>query len=267
MPAAFETFVLGALFGVSIAAPVGPIGILCIQRTLSNGWRSGVVSGLGAATADAVYGAIVAFGVTAISSLLLTYASPLRLVGGLLLLVLGVQTLRQAPATESAEESNGRGLVSDYTTTLALTLANPVTILAFVAIVTGYSVAVGSAVEAGALVVGVFLGSVAQHEQTTCFVYDARASGRDEAVVCVVPEAVKARARDCQCLFVHVGQVAIVPAQALVETRGFSLGVRSAGHEPTVRFARENATGLAEVLDFRGLWVCASRLQGVGCGV
>ncbi|WP_332898434.1 LysE family translocator [Haladaptatus sp. CMSO5] len=161
MPAPLETFVLGAVFGVSIAAPVGPIGILCIQRTLTRGWRSGVVSGLGAASADAMYGAVVAFGVTAISSLLLAYASPLRLVGGLLLIGLGVQTLRAPPATEPAGESSGRGLVSDYTTTLALTLSNPVTILAFVAIVTGYSVAVGSAVEAGALVAGVFLGSVA----------------------------------------------------------------------------------------------------------
>jgi threonine/homoserine/homoserine lactone efflux protein len=161
MPTALQTFVLGALFGVSIAAPVGPIGILCIQRTLSNGWHSGVVSGLGAASADAVYGSIVAFGVTAISSLLLAYSTPLRLIGGLLLIGLGVRTLREAPATESAAESSGRGLLSDYTTTLALTLANPVTILAFVAIVTGYSVAVGSAVEAGTLVAGVFLGSVA----------------------------------------------------------------------------------------------------------
>ncbi|WP_336361168.1 LysE family translocator [Haladaptatus sp. ZSTT2] len=161
MPAPLETFVLGAVFGVSIAAPVGPIGILCIQRTLTRGWRSGVVSGLGAASADAMYGAVVAFGVTVISSLLLAYASPLRLVGGLLLICLGVQTLRASPATEPADESSGCGLVSDYTTTLALTLANPVTILAFVAIVTGYSVAVGSAVEAGALVAGVFLGSVA----------------------------------------------------------------------------------------------------------
>lgn len=161
MPAALETFFLGAVFGISIAAPVGPIGILCIQRTLSNGWQSGVASGLGAASADAVYGSIVAFGVTTISSLLLTYASPLRVAGGLLLIGLGIQTLRQTPATDSAEESGGRGLVSDYTRTLALTLANPVTILAFVAIVTGYSVAVGSFIKAGALVVGIFLGSVA----------------------------------------------------------------------------------------------------------
>ncbi|MFC6797499.1 MULTISPECIES: LysE family translocator [unclassified Haladaptatus] len=160
MSTAMETFGLGLVFGVSIAAPVGPIGILCIQRTLERGFPSGFVSGLGAATADALYGALVAFGATVVAAVLVTHAAALRLGGGLLLVALGVQTARRAPAARPAGVPTGTSLARDYATTLALTLGNPATILAFAAVVTGFGVAVGSVVEAGALVAGVFTGSV-----------------------------------------------------------------------------------------------------------
>ncbi len=91
-------FFRGLVIGFSIAAPVGPIGVLCIRRTLANGKISGLVSGLGAATADALYGCVAGFGLTFISSLLIDQQMWLRLFGGLFLCYLGVKTLLSQPA-------------------------------------------------------------------------------------------------------------------------------------------------------------------------
>jgi len=91
-------FLKGLVIGFSVAAPVGPIGILCINRTLSKGRLHGFVSGLGAATADALYGCIAAFGLTFITTFLLTQKSLLQLVGGLILSYLGVKTFLSQPS-------------------------------------------------------------------------------------------------------------------------------------------------------------------------
>ncbi|HEV7126424.1 MAG TPA: LysE family transporter, partial [Ktedonobacterales bacterium] len=88
----------GAVLGFAIAAPVGPIGVLCIRRTLANGRVNGLVSGLGAATADASYGAVAAFGLTAISSLLLSQRVWIHLIGAIFLAYLGIRTLLARPA-------------------------------------------------------------------------------------------------------------------------------------------------------------------------
>lgn len=150
----------GIVLGVSIAAPVGPIGVLCIQRTLAKGRRSGFVSGLGAASADAVYGAIAGFGITALSSLFLDYQTGIRLGGGLLLLYLGVQSFRAEPAEAAASTSDVRTLAQDYGSTFLLTITNPVTILAFVGIFAGLGVGIsGDYLDAAVLVAGVFAGS------------------------------------------------------------------------------------------------------------
>ena len=152
--------VQGLVLGVSIAAPVGPIGVLCIQRTLSKGRLSGFVSGLGAASADAVYGAIAGFGITVISSFLLDYQTGIRLGGGLLLILLGVQSFRAEPAATAPATADRQGLASDYGSTFLLTITNPVTILAFVGIFTGLGVGVsGAYTDAAVLVAGVFFGS------------------------------------------------------------------------------------------------------------
>ena len=152
----------GFLLGLAIAAPVGPIGVLCIRRTLAQGRAIGFVSGLGAATADAIYGCIAAFGLTAISALLVRQQDMLRLLGGLFLCYLGVRTLLTRPTDQSAV-AKGQGLGGAYFSTLLLTLTNPITILAFVAVFAGLGV--GSAGNgygaAAAIVVGVFLGSSA----------------------------------------------------------------------------------------------------------
>ncbi|MDJ1181095.1 LysE family translocator [Roseofilum sp. BLCC_M91] len=126
----------GLIIGFSIAAPVGPIGILCIRRTLSQGKIAGLVSGLGAATADGFYGCIAGFGLTFISNLLIEHQIGLRLIGGLFLCYLGLQTFRSSPSKEEAK-IDGKTLWRAYVSTLFLTLTNPLTILSFAAIFAG----------------------------------------------------------------------------------------------------------------------------------
>jgi len=154
-------FVLrGLLLGLSIAAPVGPIGVLCIRRTLSAGRGMGLASGLGAATADATYGAVAAFGLTVVSSFLISQQMWLRLLGGAFLCYLGARTFLAAPATEAARAGGGN-LAGAYVSTFFLTITNPLTILSFAAIFAGLGLG-GMGTDAGAalgLVLGVFLGS------------------------------------------------------------------------------------------------------------
>jgi threonine/homoserine/homoserine lactone efflux protein len=152
--------VRGLIIGFSIAAPVGPIGILCIRRTLANGRSSGLISGLGAATADAMYGAVAGFGLTAISTFLVNQQTWLRIIGGLFLCWLGLKTFLGKPAQESANVP-GAGLVADYVSTFFLTLTNPATILSFVAVFAGLGLAAtrNDYPAAARLVTGVFLGS------------------------------------------------------------------------------------------------------------
>jgi threonine/homoserine/homoserine lactone efflux protein len=155
-------FLRGLIIGFSIAAPVGPIGILCIRRTLSEGRASGFLSGLGAATADALYGCVAGFGLTVISGFLIDQRFWIQLIGGIFLLVLGIKTLRSVPA-ERAAAASGAGLAASYVSTLLLTLTNPMTILSFAAIFAALGVAdTGGDLSAAArLVLGVFIGSAA----------------------------------------------------------------------------------------------------------
>ncbi|HEY5271214.1 MAG TPA: LysE family transporter [Anaerolineales bacterium] len=155
------TFLLrGLAIGFSIAAPVGPIGVLCIRRTLAEGWASGLVSGLGAASADAIYGCIAGFGLAFISNFLVSQQFWLRLIGGVFLCYLGLKTLLAKPA-EQASLGKGNGLIGAYASTFFLTLTNPMTIISFAAIFAGLGLAStsGNYVSAGVLVLGVFTGS------------------------------------------------------------------------------------------------------------
>ncbi len=153
-------FLKGLLIGVSVAAPVGPIGFLCIQRTLSRGMRYGFVSGLGAAAADAAYGAVAGFGLSAISAFMVAQADWARLVGGIFLLYLAGRIALTPPSENGSGPRNG-GLFVAFTSVFALTLTNPTTILSFAAIFAGLGLVEtgGDYGLAGVLVVGVFLGS------------------------------------------------------------------------------------------------------------
>ena len=153
-------FYKGLIIGFSIAAPVGPIGILCIKRTLSSGRIVGLLSGLGAATADAFYGSIAAFGLTFISNFLLQQQIWLRLVGGAFLCYLGIKTFLSQPSN-TLSQANQNSLLSAYGSTFILTLTNPLTILSFAAIFAGFGLAnAGGGYSTAAItVLGVFLGS------------------------------------------------------------------------------------------------------------
>lgn len=155
-------FLKGLLIGFSIAAPVGPIGVLCIRRTLADGRLSGLVSGLGAATADAVYGSIAGFGLTMISAFLIDQQIWIRLIGGAFLFYLGLKTFFTKPADQAAL-AKGKGRLSAYISTFFLTLTNPMTILSFAAIFAGLGLgtAAGDYASASVLIMGVFCGSAA----------------------------------------------------------------------------------------------------------
>jgi len=155
----FEILAKGIALGFSIAAPVGPIGVLCIRRSLHKGFRSGLVSGLGAASADAVYGTIAAAGLTLAADFLVKQQTWLSLLGGAFLLYLGIQTFRSPPPEMDSDEKGAGSLVSDYLSTFLLTLSNPVTIFSFIALFGGLSTGTGFPFSAFLLVLGVFSGS------------------------------------------------------------------------------------------------------------
>lgn len=150
-------FLKGFAVGLSIAAPVGPIGLLCIRRTLSSGWLMGLVTGLGAATADMVYGFVAAAGLTVVTEFLVGSRQPLQFAGGAALIWLGLTFVRSELLGERVSESSG-GLAAAYALTFLLTLTNPATILSFAAVMAGLG-AMGATGQTAALVIGVFVGS------------------------------------------------------------------------------------------------------------
>nr|BBH91344.1 lysine transporter LysE [Thermosporothrix sp. COM3] len=154
-------FIQGLFLGLTIAAVVGPMSILCMQRTLARGWLYGFISGIGIATADAVYGSIAGLGLTAISDFLLHYTFWFRLIGGLFLLYLGVKTIFKQ-ITDAIEKELAGGHIRAMLTTFLLTLTNPTTILSFAAIFAGLGAGFDQGNRWGALIIipGVFLGSL-----------------------------------------------------------------------------------------------------------
>lgn len=157
-----ELLVRGLILGFTIAAAVGPISLLCIRRTLAEGRAIGLASGMGVATADATYGAIAAFGLTAITDLLVEWRRPLGIAGGIFLLWLAWQTFRSVPGEAAVDPERGRSsLARAYLSILALTLTNPMTILSFAALFVGLGITGGDAAGATVLTLGVFLGSAA----------------------------------------------------------------------------------------------------------
>jgi threonine/homoserine/homoserine lactone efflux protein len=149
----------GYVLGLTIAAAVGPISLLCIRRTLAEGRLVGLVSGLGVATADATYGAVAAFGLTAITGLLVDWHRALGIVGGLFLLYLAWTTFRAVPGEAATTVDRRGGLLGAFLSTLGLTLTNPMTILSFGALFLGLGITGGNAAGATLLTIGVWLGS------------------------------------------------------------------------------------------------------------
>jgi threonine/homoserine/homoserine lactone efflux protein len=151
----------GIILGFSIAAPVGPIGILCIRRTLNEGMFIGFASGLGAATADAIYGSIAAFGLTVISTFLIKQQLLIHTLGSLFLLYIGWKTLRTIPRADSICNA-GQSVLMAYASTFLLTITNPMTILSFTAVFAGLSTGVNQENYnlTILMVIGIFTGSM-----------------------------------------------------------------------------------------------------------
>ncbi|MFI5399819.1 MAG: LysE family translocator [SAR324 cluster bacterium] len=157
-------YLKGMLIGLFIAAPVGPIAMLCISRTLRDGTLAGLATGLGAATADATYGIVAGFGITAIFAMMVEHEVYLKLVGGLLLCLMGLKVAIIPMALKPPDASRlGRlhgGLVVDFWSALFLTLANPLTLIAFAAAFAGMGQGgILTFSDAGDMVLGVFCGS------------------------------------------------------------------------------------------------------------
>jgi threonine/homoserine/homoserine lactone efflux protein len=158
-------FTRGFVIGLTVAMAIGPMSVLTMRRTIAHGRLYGLVSGLGIATADATYGAVAAFGLTAVTAALVGARTALGLVGGVFLVWLAIRTLRVRPAattttTATATATEDRpGLPGGYLSTYGLTMTNPTTILSFAAIFAGFGLAGGGLLDAVVLTVGVFLGS------------------------------------------------------------------------------------------------------------
>ncbi len=162
----FDLFLRGLAIGFAIAFALGPIGLLVIRRTVERGWAFGFLSGLGVAAADATYGAIAAFGLTAISGLLVGFDRALGLVGGTVLVVIAVRALHETLVTADAPVARAErgpldGPLGAFGSIDALTLTNPATILFFAAVFASLGAGTGGAAGAMSVVLGVFAGSVA----------------------------------------------------------------------------------------------------------
>lgn len=155
-----SAFAAAFAVGIAVAAPVGPVGLLCIQRTLRGGFAHGLASGLGVATADGLYAALAALGLAWVSRVAQSLQTPLAVAGGLLLVVLAYRAWAGAGEPgEAAVASDMKGLFGLYFSALALTLANPQTIMSFAAIMAGLGAAVASPSDGPVFVAGIALGS------------------------------------------------------------------------------------------------------------
>jgi threonine/homoserine/homoserine lactone efflux protein len=150
----------GFALGLAIAASPGPIFFLCLRRTLVKGWLNGLFSGFGVATADGFYAAVAAFGVGAITAVLIGERRWLALAGGALLVALGARIVLDRPKTMESASTNGSGLAWAYLSTLGLTITNPATIISFAALVAALGIAIGGGyLRPSGFVLGVFAGS------------------------------------------------------------------------------------------------------------
>ena len=162
----------GLVIGFSLAAPVGPVGVLCIRRTLAHGSKRGLIVGLSAACADMIYGIVAAFGVTLISNFITNEQQWIRLVGGVLLLILGYHTFRSHSSTETPINGTN-GHVRAFISTFLLTLTNPMTLFAFAAVFAGVGLdkIIGDNWSGTFLVTGIFLGSLSWFALLTTLVH------------------------------------------------------------------------------------------------
>ena len=151
----------GIVAGFLMAAPLGPMGVVCIKRTLTHGRLSGFATGLGTATIDALYSSVAAFSLVLISTFVLNHASAIQSMGAVILFYLGISIFREKPKKPSSENALQKNLAKDYGSALILTICNPITILSFMAALAALEVASNSETASPFMLVGgVFLGSL-----------------------------------------------------------------------------------------------------------
>jgi threonine/homoserine/homoserine lactone efflux protein len=154
----FNFFLKGIVIGFAMAIPIGPVGIICVRKTLTEGRLRGLIIGLGAATADLFYGSVAAFGLTIISDTLDSQRIWIRLIGGTFLLLLGIRMFKAHPSNPNHPIK--RGIIRSYFSTILLTLTNPLTIFAFIAVFAALGLGNElSFLSSSILVLGVFIGS------------------------------------------------------------------------------------------------------------
>jgi len=153
-------FIQGMIIGLTLAVPVGPIALMCIQRAVTDGRLHGIVSGIGVATADSFYAGVTFFGLTAISGLIIAHQVSLRLAAGVVLILVGIRIFLTMPAPLIVKTEH-ETYVKDYLSMVAIAIANPLTLIFFVAILPGFGVVFyeNSVLSASEFVGGVFFGS------------------------------------------------------------------------------------------------------------
>lgn len=152
-------FIKGFVLGFSIAAPIGPIGILCIRTTIAQGFLAGFICGCGSATASSLYGALAGFGLTMVCDFLIAHRVFIGLFGGLFLFYLGIKTMLSKPVQASTLAQHD-SLLKIYGVTFLMALTNPMTILSYTAVFAGLGMEYNSCVSAWPLVMGIFMGSL-----------------------------------------------------------------------------------------------------------
>lgn len=151
----------GVVTGLAVSIPLGPLGILCIQRTVNKNWKSGIFSGIGIATADTVYAFVAGFGLSIIIDFIRTYELYFKLVGFFVLILLGIYIFRSNPTKQIQDyKRKGSSHLQDFLTTFLVTLSNPLSVFVFIAIFTGYSIVLqfSQPLEALLLFGGIFIG-------------------------------------------------------------------------------------------------------------
>jgi len=152
----------GAAIGFAVAAPVGPIGMLCIKTTLEKGRLAGFCAGLGAAVADTIFAAVGALAISLVGNFLSMEQNWFKLGAGIFLIAFGLYLARKPALVPENGEAVPPGLLAEFTVTMLLTLANPSTILSFAAVFAGVTAGGGYALETmPALILGVFIGAAA----------------------------------------------------------------------------------------------------------
>lgn len=179
---AFELLLKGGAAGFAISAPVGPVNVLCASRTLTKGWRAGLISSFGAAAADTVYGAIAGFSISIVINFLIREQSKLRFYGGILLVLIGIWYFFRRPS-ELSKEGEKEVTHSDFVTTFLLNLTNPTTVLSFLAVLTVLGLSERRPADLTLVMIGgIFGGSMAWWLMLISFTYKLRDRFNDRAM-------------------------------------------------------------------------------------